>query len=251
MTLLVAYMLLTLLVLSWIVWDAETVYVFDVFGKSFYYVWVESGKRWTCLSSYGWRLLTLCTVIVSNAALSFLFFMRNAAQLGTGMCIIVLGIMLAGSFVPIPWIYLANRLRWQRSLRSTASQPLGFINRVNANRNIGQFLEPADYSTREPWTAWHPSREEWTQPYWSDIVPVAYFQNPAIQSAVFCTDFDTFLGWKIPACLIDVNSDLPFHGPNDCSFRVRGVKPLGGYPDWSVISVDYQSEPIDVGDGRG
>ena len=237
---LVAYVLFTLLTLSWIAWDAETIYVFDVFGKNLHYVWAESGKRWTYLFSYGWRLAAICALIASNAAFSFLLFTRNATQIGRGLSFVVLGIMLAGSFVAIPWIYVAQRWRWRKRLRRTASQLLGVINRVTASQGFGQLLQPADYRTREPWTAWHPRPDEWTQPCWSDIVPVAFFENQSIHSAVFCMDWRTFLAWRIPACWTEENRDLPFQGPDGCSFRVRAVRKLGGCPGWSVIRTELQ-----------
>ncbi len=242
MSLLIAYILLLLSAVLWIAWDAEIFGIFDVFGKSFHYVWFEYPKRWTCLFSHGLRLAALCVLIALNAILSFRFSIGSSAQLSGGMSFVVLLFMLAGSFAVIPWIYLAHRLRWQTRLRRTASQLFGLINRVIANGGSAQLLERADYNTDEPWKAWHPSREEWRQPCWSDIVPVAYFQNDSIRSAVFCVDWETFLGWKVSASLTEVNNDLPLHGPGDCSFRIRAVQRLRGCPDWSVIKVQLQSK---------
>ena len=49
--------------LLWIALDAETAYIFDVFGKNFDYMWNYSGERRKFTLMYGWRLLTVVLVI--------------------------------------------------------------------------------------------------------------------------------------------------------------------------------------------
>jgi hypothetical protein len=108
MTLLAAYILLTLFAVVWILRDAETVFIFDVFGKSFYYVWYESGKRWTYLFTYGWRLALLCSIIVVNLFLVYRFLAADPLRLGWPFVLVLSPIMLLGSFAALPWISAAR-----------------------------------------------------------------------------------------------------------------------------------------------
>jgi hypothetical protein len=246
MSLLDVYILLTLLALLWIAYDVETIYIFDVFGKNFHYVWFDSGQRWTHLFTYGWRLAVICTFVLLNGVLSYRFYAANPFQLGPSLHVIVAAIMLVASFAAIPWIYVAHRLRWQRRIHWTASQLSEFITRITAAPDLEHTLQRADYDTDAPWTAWHPNQKDWQsdadRDLWSGLVPVVYVRNAPPRAALFPIDWEMFLAWNVPIEVSEVNKNLPIHGPCDSSFCVESVKQVRGCPNWSLITTEIQSE---------
>lgn len=241
------YALLLLLTLLWIACDRETACVFDVFGKSFYYVWYESGERWRILLTYGWRLAALCSLILLNGILACRVLVENPLQLGSEVHVIVFAAMIAGSVAVFPWIYVAERFRWRRKLRSTARQLSDFAERLVTDSDFAETLRRADYDTKAPWTAWHPNQEQWeAKQFFQGVVPVAYVRNDSIQSVLFPVDWQTFLAWHLPPNVIAPGRDLPFHGALESSFRVKSVTRLRGCPDWNVIATEMQSELMAV-----
>lgn len=254
MGLLVAYIMATLLALIWIAWDAETIYVLDVFGRNLHYVWSESGRRWRYLFTYGWRLGVACSLVLVNGVLSCQFYRDNPFQLGASMHFIALAVMLFGSFAAIPWIYIANGLRCQGRIRRTALQLSDFVERISADPGLAQTMERAEYATEPPWTAWHPTMEDWQSDegrhLWSNVLPVVYVRTDSVRSALFPVDWEAFLAWNASADLGRINSVLPVHGPGDSSFSVRSVQQLRGCPNWSLVRVEMQSE-LDAAHDRG
>lgn len=246
MGLLVAYIVLTFLVVLWIAWDSETICIFDVFGKSFHYVWFDSGKRWTFLFAYGWRLAVVCTVVLVNTGLCYRLYAANPFQLGAPIHALAFAIMFAGSFTAIPWIYMAERIRWRRQVHRAALRLTELAKRMTTDQDYVQTLQRADYATEEPWTAWHPNDHEWQteegKQFWSDLLPVVYVRDDSHGAVVFPIDFESFLGWNIPGELGRVDSELPFRGPFDASFRVKSVWPLRGCSGWCLIRTEMRSE---------
>jgi len=251
MSLLIAYALLTQLAVLWIAKDTETIYVFDVFGKSFRYVWFESGQRWTHVFTYGWRLAALCSFVVLNVVLSYRMYANNPFDLGLAFQLIVFAVLLAASFTPIPWIYVAHQFRWQRQMRSTALRLSDFVESVTADSDVGRTLDRADYETEEPWTAWHPTQERLrSDRLWDGLVPVLYLRKDS-RSALIPIDWATFLAWNIPDDCVRINSDLPVHGALDSSFRVESVQDFGGCPNWWLVRTEMRTELDGVIEGRG
>ena len=245
MNLLLVYVVLTLSAYLWIAGDAETASIFDVFGRSFYYVWFESGQRWRHLFAYGWRLLLLAALAIGGGILAWNLFTSNPFQLGPATNGLLLGIMLVLSAGLPPWIYGADRLRWQRKVRYNARQLSTYLERLKTQTKRETMLNPADYETVAPWSAWHPNQEEWRSEHFPrDVVPVVYLRGEALDTAVFELYCQTFLAWNIPAELAAAAAELPFHGPLNTSFRVKSVRPLRGCADWHMIQAEANSADL-------
>jgi hypothetical protein len=255
MSLLIAYTLLMLLALLWIAKDAETIYVFDVFGRNFHYVWFESGQRWTHVFTYGWRLVAICSLVLFNGILAYRIFATDLFAIDPTVRRIVLVAMIVASCAPIPWIYIANHLRWRRHIRSTALRLSDFAKRITADSDLAKMLDRADYNTDEPWTAWHPSQNDWksgdSNRLWDGLIPVVYVRNDSLRSALFPIDWETFLAWNIPADCARINNDLPVHGALDSSFRVESVQLLRGCLNWCLVRTEMRSELDAMIEDRG
>ncbi len=252
MDLLIAYALLTLLAMLWIAKDVETIYIFDVFGKSFHYVWFESGQRWTHVFTYGWRLIALCSFLLLNALLSYRICADNAFDVRPAVQLVLFAVMLSVSILPVPWIYVAHRLRWQRMIRATAIRLAGIVERTTVDSDLSQAFDPAVYKTEEPWTAWHPKQGEWkANKLWDGLVPVVYLHNGPDRSALFPIDWEIFLAWNIPGNCVRINSDLLVHGALESSFRVESVEELRGCPNWWLVRTEMRTELDTVIEDRG
>ncbi len=255
MSLLVAYVLLILLAMLWIAKDTETIYIFDLFGKNFHYVWFESGQRWTHVFTYGWRLAILCSLTVLTGILSYRIYVVNPCGITPALQVIILLGMLTASIAPIPWIYIAHRLRWQRQIRATALRLSEFAERVTAEADPAQMLDRANYDTDEPWAAWHPAQDEWKSDdcnsLWGGLVPVVYVRNDSHRSALFPIDWETFLAWNISADCARINNDLPVHGALGSSFRVEFIQRLRGCPNWCLVHTEMHSELDAMLEDRG
>lgn len=243
MILLAIYILLTLAAVIWILLDAETACVFDVYGNSFRYVWFESPHRWAELMTYGWRLAVLCSAVVLGWLLAGRVYTANPFDVGPAIRVGVAAAMLVGSLASLPWIYIAHRIRWHRRIRRTALQLTELAGRITSDAVFLQSLERADYETDAPWTGWHPKEEHWrSEQLWSLLVPMAYLHNESNRSVLFPVDWETFLGWNVPDEITRTDGALPFHGPDGSSFRVKSIRQLRGCPDWVVIDTEMQSE---------
>lgn len=248
MSLLIAYILLTLLAMLWIMKDTETIYIFDVFGKNFHYVWFESGQRWTHVFTYGWRLVVLWLLVLLLCLLAYRIYVANLFEIGPATRLALFAVLLTASFALFPWIYLAHRLRWQRQIRATAQRLGDFVNAASDESELARTLDRADYKTDESWTAWHPKQDEWkSNRLWDGLVPVVYLRNTPYRSALFTIDLETFLAWNIPAECVRVNSDLPVHGAFSTSFHVESVQPLRGIPNWWLVRTEMRWELDTVG----
>lgn len=243
MSLLIAYTLLIVVAMLWIARDAETIYIFDVFGKNFRYVWFESGQRWTHVFTYGWRLVALCLLILFNGLLSYRIYVVNPLMIGPAAQLTMFAILLVASFSPIPWIYQAQRLRWKRQICFTAQRLDDFVNAATGESELALTLDRADYRTDETWTAWHPKQDEWkSNKLWDSLIPVVYFRNAPYRSALFPIDWEAFLVWNIPTDCVRVHRDLPVHGACDASFRVQSVQAIPGIPNWWLVRTEMRSE---------
>jgi hypothetical protein len=252
MSLLVAYALLLLLAILWIARDSETIYIFDVFGRNFHYVWFDSGQRWKYVFTYGWRLVALCSLVFLNGLLSYRIYTVDPLEVGPAVQFMMFAVLLAASLTPIPWIYIAHRLRWQRRIRATVPGLVRFLEGTAIDSALAQTLDRADYNTDAPWTAWHPKHDEWeSNEMWDALLPVVYLRNDPGRSALFPIDWETFLAWNIPADCVRINSDLPVHGAFDSSFRVESVQQLRGCPNWWLVRTEIRSELDAVIEGRG
>ncbi len=252
MSLLFTYTLLMLLAMLWIMKDAETIYIFDVFGKNFCYVWFESGQRWTHIFTYGWRMVVLCLLVLLICLLSYRIYLEDLFEIGPAARLTVFVVLLAASFAPFPWIYLAHRLRWQRQFRATAQRLDDFVNAAIDESERARSLERAEYRTDEPWTAWHPKQDEWkSNRLWDGLVPVVYLRDAPYRSAIFPIDWETFFAWNIAADCVRVNSDLPVHGAFDSSFRVESVQAIRGIPNWWLVRTEMRSILDTVIEGCG
>ncbi|MCA9178801.1 MAG: hypothetical protein KDB14_30270 [Planctomycetales bacterium] len=242
MSLLLAYTLLAFLAMLWILKDGETYYIFDVFGESFHYVWFVSGQRWIYLFAYGWRLIALCSFVLLNALLSCRIYADNGFDIGPAAQRALLALMLFVSILPVPWIYVAHRLRCRRNILAIAKRLSGVAERATGDPRL--CFELADYETEEPWTAWHPTQGEWkANGLWDGLVPVVYLCNDGDRSAaVFSIDWETFLAWNIPSNCIRKNNDLPVHGPLESSFRVAAAQKLRGCPNWWLVRAEMRTE---------
>ncbi len=246
MTSLVAHVSLTLLAYVWIAWDAETAYIFDAFGRSFYWIWHESGKRWRYLLTYGWRLAVLASVILVGILFAWRFFTADPLQIDRAGRILTLTLMLAASLSLMPWIHLAARNRWLLGVRSAARQLTDLVERVTADDEFLHSLNPAPYETQQPWTAWHPSQDQYSSGLFpKEIVPVVYVCREAVRSVLLPIDWQTFLAWSIPKELRPPGSDLPFQGPFESSFRVKSIRNLRGCPGWCLVKTEMRSGVFD------
>jgi len=229
----------------WIFCDAETYYIFDVFGRNFHYVWYQSGLRWRYSIQYGWRLLVLICLISANAFFSYWCYATNPFMLNGPVALFLSGAMLLSALMLVPWMYFAQRLRVNRFIRYTASQLDEFVQSQLVRPEWQQNLKQAEYAVERGWTAWHPKDDYWkSSNYWNGIVPVLYVEGDA-NSAVFVVDFNVFLGWKTPYMCDQVGESLPFQGPNESSFRVQSVRRLNRPHEWFVIGVEVESEQLD------
>ena len=251
MNTLIAYALLTLLALTWIASDAETIYIFDVFGKNFRYVWFESGQRWKHVSAYGWRLAVVCSLVVLNVILSYRIYAVNPFDLGSAFQLSVAAALAAASFTPIPSIYVAHHLRWQHQIRSAAFRLTELVESVTVDSDPEQTFDRANYKTKEPWTAWHPTLERWrADDVWRGLVPVLYLRKEP-RSTLIPIEPETFLAWNIPSDCIRINNNLPFCGALDSSFRVKSMTPIRGCPNWWLVRTEMRTELDAVFVGRG
>ncbi len=111
MYLLIAYTFLTFAAMLWICRDWETIHIFDVYGKSFHYVWFESRKRWEHLFTYGWRLVVVCLLVALNGLIAYRIYATNPWSMSPDLQLTLFTVMLVLAFTPIPWIYWAHHLR--------------------------------------------------------------------------------------------------------------------------------------------
>ncbi len=232
--LLVSYWVLLAAGLLWIALDAETAYIFDVFGKNFDYMWWHSGHRWKITFMYGWRLLAVTLLIAVCAYMAWL--LASAASNGRAGTLLLFGTL---SFIPLcllPWINFANRKRFQLFLRNTAKQLTPVAQYIATNPNVSAMLDDADYRTDPDWSVWHPKSID----DWPAIVPVAYAHARPAATVLFPVDWENFLAWKLGDQLPTPGSVLPFNGPGDSTFTLLSVSPLRGVPDWSLVHADFQ-----------
>jgi hypothetical protein len=229
---LVGFFALLVAGLVWIAVDADTAYIFDVFGKNFNYVWHQSGRRWKYTFMYGWRLIALLLLISACAYLAWLW----ASSLSwTPASLTVFAVMTAMGICLVPWIKIASRLRFQRKLRSTAVALTPVAQQLAATADISSVLDEARYATAPNWSAWHPKSAK----DWPVVVPVAYVHAPPSATVLFPLDWECFLAWNLLDQLPTLGSALPFHGPCDSTFLLRRVTPLRGVDNWSLVYAEF------------
>lgn len=216
----------------WIALDAETAYIFDVFGKSFDYMWRHSGYRWKFTLTYGSRLLVLALLM---GACAYLAWLVGAAlsDARVGFTIVFVAFALI-PFCLLPWIYIANAIRFRRSLLDTAKQLTSVANQLAVAPNISAILDEAAYRVDPLWSAWHPRNAD----DWPRVVPVVYVHAQPPTTVIFPFDWGCFLAWKLGDQLPPVGAALPFNGPGTATFVLRSVGPLHGVPDWSVFHAE-------------
>jgi hypothetical protein len=247
----VAYALLTLLALTWIASDAETIHIFDVFGKNFRFVWFDSGQRWKLVSAYGWRLVALCSFVVLNVLLSYRVYSVNPFDLRPLLQRTVSAALVAASFTPIPCIYFAHQFRWLHQVRCAALRLSDLVESVTADADLGQILVRADYETKEPWTAWHPTLERWrADELWRGLVPVLYLRKDS-RSILVPIEPEAFLAWNIASDCVRINTDLPVRGAFNSSYCVKSVEAIRGRPNWWLVRTEMRTELDAVFEGRG
>jgi hypothetical protein len=219
--------------LLWIALDSETVYIFDVFGKSFDYMWRESGRRWKYTLMYGWRLVAVLLFVGTGVSLAWLL----VNSIGWNAATVALFIMMSAATVGlIRWIKIAGRLRYQRMLRNAATALTPVAKRFVEIGDIRSMMDDAGYQSEPNWSAWHPrSIKEWPA-----VVPVAYVHAPPSAAVLFPVDWRHFLAWKLGNQLSLVGSVLPFNGPCGTSFVLRGVWALRDLPDWSIVQAELR-----------
>jgi hypothetical protein len=230
--LIVGYLILLAAGLLWITLDAETAYIFDVFGKQFDYMWYHSGQRWKFTFMYGWRLLTLVLLIAVCAYLAWLLV--SAISDWRAAAILLFVTLTVIPLCLLPWIKAASRIRFQRILHNRAKQLTPVAQSLAAAQDISAILDDAQYRTEPDWSSWHPKSID----DWPEIVPVAYVHSPPAVTILFPVDWDTFLAWKLLGQLPDAGSLLPFNGPFDSTFVLRQVRPLHGEPDWTLVHAE-------------
>lgn len=233
---LIGYLLLLAAGMLWIAVDAETAYIFDVFGKNFDYMWRHSGQRWKLTFMYGWRLLALLLLV---AICSFLAWLIAGATTGWQSGAVILFLFIALAVTPcilFPWIDVTSQWRFQRSLRNTARQLTPVVESLAAAEDLTAILDDSQYRTEFPWTAWHPK----TTTEWPGVAPVAYFCSQPAVTIIFPVDFSTFLAWKLENQLPIPGELLPFYALENGPLLLQGVWPLNGVPDWSLVHAEIQ-----------
>jgi hypothetical protein len=231
---LVCYALLFAVGALWIALDAEAAYIFDVFGKSFDYMWRHSGNRWKFTVMYGWRLLALASLICVCAYLAWP--LASAVSNARAAFIIIFIALALIPFCLLPWIYIANGIRFRRALRDTARKLTPVANRLAVASDISAILDKAAYRVDPLWSAWHPKNVE----DWPRVVPVVYVHAQPTTTVIFPFDWGYFLAWNLGGQLPPVGAALPFNGPGTTTFVLRSVGPLRGLADWSVFHAELQ-----------
>jgi hypothetical protein len=231
---LVGYFLLSVTGVLWIALDAETAYIFDVFGKNIDFMWRHSGQRWKFTFMYGWRLLAL--VLLIGVCIYLAWPLAFAVSNARGTAIIVLVGLALIPFSLLPWIYIANGIRFRRTLRNTARQLTPIVNELAAASDISTILDKADYRLDPPWSAWHPKDVD----DWPQVVPVAYVRTEPTPTVVFPYDWETFLAWNLGDQLSNSGTNLPFNGPGETTFKLRCITPLVGVPEWSLVYAEME-----------
>lgn len=231
---LVCYLLLLAAGLLWVAIDAETAYIFDVFGKNFDYMWHGSGQRWKFSLMYGWRLLSVALLIGICAYLSWQ--LASAASNRRPAAILLFVTLALVPFCLIPWINTAHRIRFRRTLRNTARQLTPVANQLATAADISEILDDAAYRAESGWSAWHPKNVD----DWPEVVPVVYVHAPPATTVLFTYDWETFLAWRLGAQLPHAGSPMPFNGPGETTFKLRQVSKLSGVPEWSLVQVEMR-----------
>ena len=251
MLLLNAYILMSLVALTWIACDSGMIAIFELFQRDQHVVARDMGMYWSWALRHTWRCVVLLLLVASNATLASLLLAQNPFQLDAVGRTAVFGAMLIGSLVMIPWIFVADSLRRQRQFRSKATQLTRLVALVGAEPDLAQHLEPAGYDSDDSWTAWHPRLHNWHEDYWTGIVPVLYVRQREYPTIVVPLDWRVFLAWNLPAGIALPGRDLPFHGPGGSSFRVRSAYGLKYRPGWTVINADLYDEALEEAESRG
>ena len=233
---LVCYALLLAVGALWIALDAETAYIFDVFGKNFDYMWRHSGRRWKFTLMYGWRLLAVASLIGGCAYLAWP--LASAVANARAAVIPIFVVLALVPFCLLPWINIANGFRFRRTLRDTARQLTPVANQLAVATDISVILDKAAYRVEALWSAWHPKNDDWP-----NVVPVVYVHAQPKTTVIFPFDWGYFLAWRLGDQLPPVGAVLPFNGPGTTTFVLRGIGPLRGLPDWSLIHAE-----LDLGD---
>lgn len=239
---LAGYWLLLAAGLCWIALDAETAYIFDVFGKNFDYMWRHSGHRWKFTFMYGWRLIAVALII--SACLYFAWLLVSSLAWSAASLALFTALAAVGLFL-LPWIKIASRFRFKRTLRKTALALTPVARQLAETVDISSVLDDAHYKTASNWSAWHPKSKR----DWPVVVPVAYVHAPPSVAVLFPVDWKCFLAWKLDNQLPPTGAMLPFNGPFESTFILRGAWPLRRVPDWSIVQADLHLDdaaPEDV-----
>jgi hypothetical protein len=104
---LVVYLILLAVGFLWILIDKEMVYIFDVFGRGFQYMWFHSGQRWKCTIAYGTRLLALLLLIIAELYLANQMAFSTPERASNVWPIIRFATLGAIPLSFIPWISMA------------------------------------------------------------------------------------------------------------------------------------------------
>ena len=220
--------------LLWIIIDAETVYIFDVFGRSYRSLW-QFRHPWRLMLPYAWRLLILAVLIGGASWLAITAAIRrwDDAHYRTAILLSTFAII---PFLLIPWISLASTLRWHRLLSKTTSR-LAPVARQLADEatavDSGRVRERISGS----WTAWYADDME----IWPEVYPTAYVQPQRaivyfqLRSPYFK---EYFLAWSSGTSEFPVGTLLPLSGFEEIPYRISEAWPLPHAPNWTLVDCE-------------
>ena len=227
---------------AWIWQDEMTERVYDAFGRSFIYIWYNSGQRWLFMYMAVWRLLLFIAFPIICTWLARICWVDNPFGLSNfvnACCYFAVG--LTGCLI-FPWIRFNERRRMWSRARAAISNLAELVERLEMDPSIADELEAADYECVSPWKAWHPLIENFrNNTAWSGLTPVLYSNQKDSIAILQMNSMNIFLLRKNPMEIESFGEILPFDGPCQTKYKTVSSGRILRSPGWWYLNAQPQA----------
>ena len=240
------YVLIVLILLSWVAMDNNAIAAFEILKRNIHRTARDMGmyRQWLLYSLP--RAALLISLVIAGFVVATWILRQNPFGLGWAGRGAVFAVMfvctIAMLAVPHLWLYFHRK----RFLYCKAGELMKLVSIVSSNEGVRQHLEQAEadvFDGVDGWTAWHPRNQWWNEePLWTGLVPVVYLHESSETSLIVPVDFETLLAWKLPDNRIAPASLMPVL-PH---LWVNTVSSLRGREGWSIVRAE-----IDLDEAAG